>query len=515
VDHCSYIIQYWNHDSQQYLIFECTNEKLPESDLCIFHDSRILDNDNNRELVSKGFEDKINKYLSSPTSCPLLCIGYHLSDVNIQGKEFPNSVYFDGAFIKGSVNISSKFLNRVSFAVVELSGKGDVFFENTEFSGDISFLDAKFFNEGNVSFSKTLFSGKGEVSFNGSQFSNKGKVDFYNAVFCNDKYVSFARTKFSNEGEVDFSNTQFSNKGYLMFGETNFSCKRRVSFGGTRFSGTTYFSRCDFETSVFFIYAYFMSPNEVRFESEDLSKVSFLNSDITRVNFDAKTRFGNSPLEDRFKIFDESRFESCVTSDEVHTDSRLEREPGNLSFGGVLTSYRYLRENYEYRLRYDEAGQFFIREMEFKRKYRDKFSNILKKYIPTKNSVWRRYFSFIGMYYMICKYGESSKLPVLIFAAIILLSTSFWYISTISLLPVKNVVNGVCKDSQFACFLHTTFENCSEHLIFCSLERTFSDVVGFPDKGIIIDYATRISSLIVLATLFLPLRRKFERRFRH
>jgi hypothetical protein len=35
-----------------------------------------------------------------------------------------------------------------------------------------------------------------------------------------------------------------------------------------------------------------------------------------------------------------------------------------LSLGSVLAIYRSLRENYEYRLRYDEAGQFFKREME-------------------------------------------------------------------------------------------------------------------------------------------------------
>jgi hypothetical protein len=33
-----------------------------------------------------------------------------------------------------------------------------------------------------------------------------------------------------------------------------------------------------------------------------------------------------------------------------------------------MAIYRNLRENYEYRLRYDEAGEFFIREMELKRK---------------------------------------------------------------------------------------------------------------------------------------------------
>ena len=36
-----------------------------------------------------------------------------------------------------------------------------------------------------------------------------------------------------------------------------------------------------------------------------------------------------------------------------------------------MAVYRNLRENYEYRLRYDEAGKFFIKEMELKRKYRE------------------------------------------------------------------------------------------------------------------------------------------------
>lgn len=36
----------------------------------------------------------------------------------------------------------------------------------------------------------------------------------------------------------------------------------------------------------------------------------------------------------------------------------------------------------------------------------------------------------------------------------------------------------------------------------CSLMRSFSDIVGFPDEGKIIDYITRITSIIDLATLF-------------
>jgi hypothetical protein len=39
-----------------------------------------------------------------------------------------------------------------------------------------------------------------------------------------------------------------------------------------------------------------------------------------------------------------------------------------MTIGSVKAIYRNLGENCEYRLRYDEAGEFFIREMELKRK---------------------------------------------------------------------------------------------------------------------------------------------------
>ena len=267
-----------------------------------------------------------------------------------------------------------------------------------------------------------------------------------------------------------------------------------------------------------------MSPNEVRFETKDLSKVSFLNTDITRVVFDENARFGKLEFEnkmfkelkkavfyvlfqsrfliniydERFKIFDERRFEKCINKNETITKSNLEKQ--KLSLGSILASYRNLRENYEYRLRYDEAGKFFIREMEIKRKYREVFSISEERDIPKENNWLRRNFSFIGLYHNICSYGESSTFPLMYFGIILTLSTFYWYTSY-SLGVIGQEIN--------------IKENCIEHPILCSLERTLSDIVGFPEKGIIIDYITRISSIIVLATLFLPFRRKFERRFRH
>jgi hypothetical protein len=165
-----------------------------------------------------------------------------------------------------------------------------------------------------------------------------------------------------------------------------------------------------------------------------------------------------------------------------------------------LASYRSLRENYEYRLRYDEAGQFFVREMEIRRKYREKFSITKGRDIPKENNWFRRNFSFIGLYRNICYYGESSTRPLILFLIIMFISNAYWVLSATFGLPLQKEL---------------VTSNCNEALIFCSIERTFSDIVGFPEKGIIVDYITRISSIIVLATLFLPFRRKFERRFRH
>ena len=57
--------------------------------------------------------------------------------------------------------------------------------------------------------------------------------------------------------------------------------------------------------------------------------------------------------KDRFKVIEERW---------------LEEVPEKIkSLVSVMAVYRNLRENYEFRLIYDEAGKFFTREMELKR----------------------------------------------------------------------------------------------------------------------------------------------------
>ena len=108
-----------------------------------------------------------------------------------------------------------------------------------------------------------------------------------------------------------------------------------------------------------FHYALFEGKEKVIFEIENVSNVSFMNTDITGVRFRDKARWGigeEKAKEDRFKIRDERLLEKEVKEKDGHTIK-------DFNLGSIKAVYRSLRENYEYRMRYDEAGQFFIREM--------------------------------------------------------------------------------------------------------------------------------------------------------
>src|SRR6266702_1896024 len=78
-------------------------------------------------------------------------------------------------------------------------------------------------------------------------------------------------------------------------------------------------------------------------------------------------------------------------------------EPSNLA--SIKAVYRSLRDNYEYRMRYDESSQFFIREMELKRKYSEKDSASGSKVIL--NGKFRRNLSLTGLYCHLFGYGEN------------------------------------------------------------------------------------------------------------
>jgi hypothetical protein len=145
-----------------------------------------------------------------------------------------------------------------------------------------------------------------------------------------------------------------------------------------------------------------------------------MNTDITGVRFSDKARWrnveydkfwgGKKVKEDRFKIIDERLLEGKIKEKDGHTTK-------DFNLGSIKAVYRSIRENYEYRMRYDEAGQFFIREMELKRKYREVVSSKEEdSSFEIKQNIWfrRNLFSLTGLYYNLFVYGEDLKRPALI-----------------------------------------------------------------------------------------------------
>ena len=75
----------------------------------------------------------------------------------------------------------------------------------------------------------------------------------------------------------------------------------------------------------------------------------------------------------RFTIIEEELLKrKAVENNDVKDREDVEEvKREDVSLELVLSVYRNLRENYEFRLRYDDAGEFFTKEMELKRKYRE------------------------------------------------------------------------------------------------------------------------------------------------
>jgi hypothetical protein len=159
--------------------------------------------------------------------------------------------------------------------------------------------------------------------------------------------------------------------------------------------------------------------------------------------------------------------------------------------GSVKAIYRNLRENYEYRMRYDEAGKFFIREMELRRKYREVYT---KSGIEVKASgSFRRNVCLTKIYSILAKYGESLLRPFIFGAAVLTLSTAYWISqsnSPITLVLLKGLGN--------------SFERSIT--VFLQLKN---------DQLLWQDYVVKFLGVIGLGVFLIGLRRKFERKFRH
>ncbi len=505
---------------------KCGQKPSEDKHLCLFHDESILRDNKpeNKDKVIEKLNDRIDECIVNNE--PLYCIGYYLPDIEIK-REFKQPVWFSHCKFQKANFFGYIFSAKVDFsgarfeAEVDFSGarfEAEVDFSGARFEAEVDFSGARF--EAEVDFSGARF--EAEVDFSGARF--EAEADFYKVDFA-------AKAKFSSTNFAvlaDFYAADFAAKAN--FSSTNFAAKAKfyasrfaaeANFYAARFAAKSHFTG-EFQGRTYFDYVTFEKPNEVRFEIDDMSRVSFMNTDITGIRFSGKTRWSK---DGQFKIIEEKELEE-----------KVQNHKKGLNLEEILSVYRNLRENYEIRRRYDEAGKFFIREMEIKRKYMEDKSKDSSKYeIKENNPVRRNIGSLTGWYHLLSNYGESLRRPTLAGAIIVLLATLFFVFQsnptlapTLSLNPqdnktnnnhlskVRDTPNPIANSSFITSSQIGTPTHWSKAFVrslgdFLPLLSMPSDIkIGLADYIIKI-----VGGAVTFGLIAIALRRRFERKYTH
>jgi len=183
----------------------------------------------------------------------------------------------------------------------------------------------------------------------------------------------------------------------------------------------------------------------------------------------------------------------------IVVDEKLIGKEEFVTYGAVAQIYRRLRRNYESNLRFAEAGDFFIGEMEMRRlDVNTRFKNkILREII-----LWlKRNLSPLGIYKHLSLYGESYGRLVILAVFIIFSYPIIDWLYGLSFNLLSNwLYNTPSIKYNFVDFITKTYPSTIRNSIasFFQLESTYlgERLVGIP----------------ILGLLFIALKRKFERR---
>jgi len=367
---------------------------------------------------------------------------------------------FSSSFFSESVDFSnSSFSGVTNFVMASML---DAKFERSTFSDEVYF-DGVAFEDADfsaTSFSKASFC---QAYFRGSYFDNCsfGEVDFTHALFA--ESTRFYSCTFNNGAKfVRLARSNSLPESY--WASPVESDGRGLGLDEDESKQL----KCGIDPEVYFINVEFEDPKHVRFDDFDLGSVSFLHSDVSRIDIGEKVcwRKGN-------KLFDEYKADN---EESVNTDD------GELSYTYeyVSTVYRRLRENLEAKMRYVEAGSFYVGEMECKRKgFTGK--NRLLKWIG-------RNLSPLAFYKYMSNYGESYTRPIEI---VLLLLIAVPIFQTIYQLSCQSP--GARLADNFAYVALAFFQVHTNDLW---------------------QLLIRLISLLLMGQLFIALRRNFERRSR-
>lgn len=226
------------------------------------------------------------------------------------------------------------FLGSVNFSTITFNRK--VYLSSGTFSGEALFNDAIFNDE--FSFFNVTF--EGLTNFINTTFNEK--TVFYHPTF---------RMPCDFRGSNFKSSTSFSNGSFM----------HDATFDGVIFEGDAYFSS-SFEGIVSFSRAYFFKQEFIHFYNVDFRRCILLNTDIRGIDF-SMVRWGEA-----------GRW---------FWKRRVIYKPEDAYPSEIENTYRRIRQSYEERRNYPEAGDFYYGEMDSKRK-----SSSARRYLPSLTTLF-------------------------------------------------------------------------------------------------------------------------------
>ena len=442
--------------------YRCPRPRHRNYDSCIFH---------SEECHCEGHTDEMRQVFKteiaadpSKSGNPVQFIGCNIPAVDVKELQTERSLHF----------VDAKFLGDVEFANVKC---GEIDFTEAEFAGQVRITATR---ADALRFRKS----RAIVRHNPHQIDEKDVTDVtisrcsfgsYDAALSSMTIVRLCECDI--DGGARFRGARFQEvliQDCVFGGNVDFSaCK----FHSAEFVTTTFGSAATFEHAAFheagrFRQVNFQNQALVRFDPA-MANVSFLHTDITRIKFSSDTAWNDA--SDPYRILDERE---------------LTKESPESSLSAALAVYRNLRECYEYWMMYTEAGQFYAKEMDLRRRCPN--GSRAGRFAPMR--IWlRRYLSLSNGYNVLCGYGESFG------------KASAWLVGLF-----------VASTVYFAFTSHSTnYVHGNPYLqIVAALERTLSAFL-YSGKGGIGDHVVRIMSLPVLGSMFLVLKRRLERKFRH
>jgi len=426
--------------------------------------------------------------------------------IDLGGFRFPRPIY---KFPTGII-----FEKPIDFTAALFEGQAD--FSGSEFMSGANFGYAIFSEK--ASFDRVIF--HHAADFLGSQFLRDAV--FTNSVFS--RYPNFSHAKFS--GDADFSNTRFLDLtffinseflGSVSFVDVKFSGRvifEKAKFSGwsTSFFGSEFLGDSDFFESKFSSHAVFnrskvaslvtfrstifqttddqilSSPidrythfeeikvdaqGEVRFEGGIcMSRVSLHNADVRRFNF-LDVKWGR--LGDRASIV-----EHAILEERKKLSADEKKGLPDITPEHIQQIYVRLRRNLERSAgRYPEAGDFFINEKEMRKLILQEKTG----WPPARNlAEW----IILKLYGWLALYGESIMRPI------------FWIVVTVFAFAALKIV-----------FFRIQTTDAKPYLDFL-MESVMAFFQMRSEPGL--DILERLISVPILGSLFIALKRKFERR---